>query len=130
MKFPKGFIWGASTAAHQVEGNNTNSDWWQIENMPNSPVAEPSGAACDSYNRYAEDMQIVKDYGLNAYRFSFEWARIEPQQGVFDDNEIDHYRQMITKCHELGLEPIVTLHHFTFPAWFRAMGHWTHPDAA
>jgi len=130
MKFPKGFIWGASTAAHQVEGNNTNSDWWQIENMPNSPVAEPSGAACDSYNRYAEDMQIVKDYGLNAYRFSFEWARIEPKQGVFDKNEIDHYRQMISKCHELGLEPIVTLHHFTFPAWFRAMGHWTHPDAA
>jgi beta-glucosidase len=130
MKFPRDFIWGASTAAHQVEGNNINSDWWQIENMPNSPVAEPSGAACDSYNRYAEDMQIIKNHGLNAYRFSIEWARIEPEQGVFDENQIDHYRRMIAKCVEIGLEPIVTLHHFTFPAWFRAMGHWTHPDAA
>jgi beta-glucosidase len=130
MKFPKGFIWGTSTAAHQVEGNNTNSDWWEFENMPGTTVAEPSGQACDSYNRYAEDMQIVKDHGLNAYRFSFEWARIEPEKGIFDEKQIDHYRQMVAKCLEIGLEPIVTLHHFTFPAWFRSMGHWTHPDSA
>ena len=130
MKFPKDFVWGTSTAAHQVEGNNTNSDWWQFENMPNTTVAEPSGQACDSYNRYAEDMQLVKDHGLNAYRFSFEWARIEPKKGIFDESQIDHYRQMVTKCREIGLQPIVTLHHFTFPAWFREMGHWTHPDAA
>ena len=83
MSFPKGFMIGAATAAHQVEGNNKNSDYWLQEQMPHSSFTEPSGIACDHYNRYKEDIKMLADAGLNAYRFSVEWARIEPQEGVF-----------------------------------------------
>ena len=84
MKFPEGFLIGASTAAHQVEGMNVHSDYWAQERMPHTSFAEPSGVACDHYNRYEEDIRLLADAGLNAYRFSVEWARVEPEEGWSD----------------------------------------------
>ena len=81
QKFEKGFFVGAATAAHQVEGNNIHSDYWAQEQLPHTSFTEPSGIACDHYNKYEEDIKLLVDAGLNAYRFSIEWARIEPEEG-------------------------------------------------
>ncbi|MBQ6248619.1 MAG: family 1 glycosylhydrolase [Oscillospiraceae bacterium] len=124
MAFPKGFFIGAATAAHQVEGNNIHSDYWAQELLPHTSFAEPSGLACDHYHRYEEDIALLARAGLNAYRFSIEWARIEPEEGKFDEAEIEHYRQVIACCKARGVEPIVTLHHFTSPAWLIRKGGW------
>ena len=124
MSLPKGFLIGAATAAHQVEGNNIHSDYWAQEHMEYTSFNEPSGAACDHYNRYEEDIRLMAEAGLNAYRFSIEWARIEPQPGVFDENEIAHYRKVLECCHANGVEPIVTMHHFTSPRWLIEQGGW------
>lgn len=118
------FLIGAATAAHQVEGNNIHSDYWLQEQLPHSAFSEPSGIACDHYHRYAEDIALMQKAGLNAYRFSIEWARIEPEEGVFDDAEIEHYRDVIHCCKAHGIEPMVTLHHFTCPAWLIRKGGW------
>ena len=83
LTFPDGFLWGTATAAHQIEGGNVNSDWWVFEHQEGTPVAEPSGDACDSWNRFEEDLDLVASMGLNAYRFSIEWSRIEPEPGEF-----------------------------------------------
>ena len=128
MAFPKGFLIGAATAAHQVEGYNVHSDYWAQEQMPHSSFTEPSGIACDHYNRYAEDIRLMAEAGLNAYRFSIEWARIEPEEGRFDEGEIEHYRQVIACCRENALEPIVTLMHFTSPVWLIQKGGWEAED--
>lgn len=127
---PSGFLWGAATSAHQTEGNNTNSNWWHLENSPTSPFAEPSGAGVDSFHRYPEDMRLLAEAGLDAYRFSIEWARIEPRPGEFSTEALRHYRSMISTARELGLTPVVTLHHFTTPMWFSQRGGWAAPDAA
>ena len=119
-----GFLIGAATAAHQVEGNNTHSDYWAMEQMQNTTFNEPSGDACDHYHRYAEDVALLKAAGLNAYRFSIEWARIEPEEGKFDEAEIAHYREVLRCCREHGVEPIVTMHHFTSPVWLICKGGW------
>ena len=123
-KFDKNFMLGASTAAHQVEGNNTNSDYWIMENMEYSQFVEPSLDAVDHYNRYEEDIRMLADAGLNTYRFSIEWARIEPEQGKFDEKEIEHYRNVIRCCRENGVEPVITLMHFTSPIWLIKQGGW------
>jgi beta-glucosidase len=91
--FPTGFLWGAATAAHQVEGNNINTDAWVLEHLKPSTFAEPSGDACDFYHRYADDVKLCAGLGLNAFRFSIEWARIEPEPGVYSRAELDHYRR-------------------------------------
>ena len=124
MRINQDFLVGAATAAHQVEGNNTNSDCWALEHMKDSGYAEPSLDAVDHYNRYEEDITLMAEVGLNAYRFSLEWARIEPQEGVFDGKEIEHYRSVIRCCKAHGIEPIVTLHHFSSPKWLITKGGW------
>lgn len=124
MTFEKGFLIGAATAAHQVEGGNIHSDYWAQEHMVHTDFLEPSGDAVDHYNRYGEDIRLMADAGLNAYRFSIEWARIEPQEGCFDEAQIDHYRKVIRCCRENGIEPIVTLHHFTSPKWLISKSGW------
>ena len=106
MAFPQGFLIGAATAAHQVEGNNINSDYWLQEHLPHSSFTEPSGEACDHYHRYEEDIKLLAAAGLNAYRFSVEWARIEPEEGKFDEREVEHYRDVIRCCKANGVEPI------------------------
>lgn len=128
--FPKGFLWGTATAAHQVEGNNINSDLWLLEHMPNSFFVEPSNDAIDHYHRYPEDIALLADIGFNSYRFSVEWARIEPEEGVFSNAALDHYRRMLETCHVQGLKPVVTFHHFTSPRWLISQGGWLNPDTA
>jgi beta-glucosidase len=122
--FPQGFLWGAATAAHQVEGNNLNNDWWQLEQTAADYGVQFSGDALDSYHRYEEDMRLLADAGFNAYRFSIEWARIEPLPGKFSRAELAHYRRMIDTALRLGLTPVVTLHHFSHPRWFGEPGAW------
>jgi beta-glucosidase len=120
--FPDGFVWGAATAPHQVEGNNINSDFWVSEGLV--PGMERSGDACDSYHRYPEDMRLLAEAGLTAYRFGIEWARIEPEPGLISRAHLAYYRRVIDTAIELGLTPVVTLHHFTNPRWFAAEGGW------
>lgn len=121
------FLLGAATAAHQVEGNNTHSDFWVMEHVKHSDFVEPSGAAADHYDRFEEDIALLAGAGLNAYRFSIEWARIEPQEGKFDLKEVDHYRRVLDCCQKHGVTPIVTLHHFSSPAWLISKGGWAKP---
>jgi beta-glucosidase len=128
MEFPKGFLWGTATAAHQVEGNNVNNDVWLLEHVPGTIFTEPSGDACDHYHRYREDIALLAELGFNMYRFSLEWARIEPEAGAFSRASLDHYRRMLAACHEHNLTPMVTFHHFTSPRWLIASGGWEDPD--
>jgi len=123
MSFPKNFLWGAATSAHQVEGNNHN-DWTEWEKLGKVKHGERSGLAVGHYSRFAEDIAIAKSLGHTAYRFSIEWSRVMPNPGVIDEQEIDHYRQVIAACRAHGLEPIVTLWHFTNPLWIDARGGW------
>jgi beta-glucosidase len=122
--FPDGFLWGTATAAHQVEGGNTSSDLWLMEMMENSLFAEPSGDACDHYHLYPRDIALLKQLGFNTYRFSIEWARIEPEKGFFSAAALEHYRRMIACCLSEGIVPMVTFHHFTAPLWFTRDGGW------
>lgn len=122
------FLIGASTAAHQVEGNNIHSDYWTMEHMRSTSFLEPSLDAVDHYNRYEEDIRLLAEAGLNAYRFSIEWARIEPREAEFDETEIKHYSDVLDTCKKYGIEPIVTLHHFTSPKWLIEKGGWECED--
>lgn len=129
-KFPDNFLWGTATAAHQVEGNNTNSDFWMLEHLPYTIFAEPSGDAVDHYHRYANDMALLAELGFNSYRFSVEWARVEPEPGFYSMAVLDHYRRMCETCHQHGLKPIVTYHHFTSPRWLILQGGWNQLETA
>jgi len=124
--FPPGFFWGAATAAHQIEGNNVNSDWWASEQCGRLPYQ--SGDACDSWNRWSADVRLLQSLNLNAYRMSVEWARIEPDPGVFDQTALDNYRRQIEALHAAGVEPMVTLHHFTSPRWLAERDGFKNPD--
>ena len=121
-EFPNGFLWGAASAPHQVEGNNLNSDFWAQEARMTG--ADRSGDALDSYHRYTEDIRLVAESGLNTYRFGIEWARIEPLPGRVSKAALAHYRRMIEACFAAGVTPFVTLHHFTSPRWFAEEGGW------
>lgn len=146
LKFPKNFYWGSATSAHQVEGGNHNdwSEWekinakrlskeakekwqpWQQEKFPEmfNPENYISGRACDHYHLYEQDFDIAKKLGHNAHRFSIEWSRIEPEQGKFNEKEIEHYRKVILALKKRGIEPFVTLWHWTNPLWIRDIGGW------
>lgn len=123
-------LWGVATAAHQIEGGNINSDYWVLEQLPGTYFKEPSGDACDSWNRWREDIALVKLAGLNTYRFSVEWARIEPERGQFSAAALAYYRRLCLACREAGVEPVVTFHHFTSPRWIAAQGGWENPATA
>lgn len=147
-QFPKGFLWGAATSAHQVEGGLCN-DWteWEKRNaerlakeaekrfghlpawkdvstQAQDPKNYISGRACDHYNRYEEDFDIAQSLGHTAHRFSIEWSRIEPEEGKFDEKEIEHYRKVIQALRARGMEPFVTLWHWTQPVWISDIGGW------
>jgi beta-glucosidase len=124
ITFPDGFVWGTATAAHQIEGGNVNNDWWALEHDPTAGCVDVSGDACDSFNRYPEDIALVADLGFSSYRFSLEWSRVEPEEGEFSIVALDHYRRMAATCHEHGVLPVVTFHHFTHPRWLAAAGTW------
>lgn len=145
-QFPGNFFWGAGTSSHQVEGgiNNSWTAWeksnaerlsneagmkwekWQQKKFPEmfDPQNYISGKACDHYNRLEEDFNLAKMGGHNAHRFSIEWSRIEPEEGTFDEKEIEHYKNVILALRERGIEPFVTLWHWTEPIWFAEMGGW------
>src|SRR5688572_6893720 len=127
--FPDEFLWGSSTAAHQVEGGNTNNDWWAWEHKPDSPVQEPSGDGIDHLHRYDADYALLASLGQNAHRFSFEWSRIEPAEGEFSQAALDHYKRVLESQHRHGLTPFATLFHFTSPRWFADRGGWLAPGA-
>jgi beta-glucosidase len=124
---PAGFWWGTATAAHQIEGGNVN-DWSQWEQgsypdgRPHIARGERSGLAADSWNRFEEDLALMKAAGATAYRFSVEWSRLEPQEGVWDDAALATYARWARRLREEGVEPMVTLHHFTLPVWMAAKG--------
>jgi len=122
--FPDGFDWGTATAAHQIEGGNWNNDWWEWEHNPDSGCVEPSGDACDSWNRWPDDVALVSELGLGSYRFSIEWSRIEPEEGEWSRAAVDHYRRIGEALREAGVVPVVTFHHFTTPRWLSARGGW------
>jgi hypothetical protein len=127
---PKDFLWGVAISAHQSEGNNVNSDIWLAENVKPTLFVEPSGNACDSYHRFAEDIAIAADLGFNCYRFGIEWARIEPEQGQFSSVELDRYSHMLDLCLQRGLAPMVTYNHFSVPLWFAKRGGFEIADGA
>ncbi len=127
--FPKGFLWGASTAGHQVEGNNTNSDQWLLENVTPTITGARSGDAVNSLEQWPADLDVVKAIGLNSYRFSLEWARIEPDQGMFSLAMLDHYKRIVDGCRARGITPVLTFNHYTTPRWFAAQGGWLHPQS-
>jgi beta-glucosidase len=127
--FPEKFFWGCATAGHQVEGNNTSSDFWTLEHLPGSFFKEPSGDACDHYHLYPQDISMLADLGFNSYRFSLEWARIEPEEGFFSNAELEHYRRMLAACHEHNLTTLLTYSHFSVPRWFALKGGWQNPAA-
>jgi beta-glucosidase len=137
-KFPENFKWGSATSAHQIEGDNHN-DWseWEMSKLrveslklkgldPNDFI---SGRACDSYNRYQEDFDIVKKLNQNIYRFSIEWSRIEPEEGRFDEKEMQHYINVVKALKDRGIEPMITLWHFTNPIWFAKKQGFLNPNS-
>lgn len=126
FKFPKGFLWGAATSSHQVEGNCVDNDWWAWEQS--GKVAEPSGAACDHFNRFREDFDHARNLHHTAHRFSLEWSRIEPSEGAFSEEGLRHYRDVIEALRERGMEPVVTVFHYTLPRWLAEKGGLEHPE--
>jgi beta-glucosidase len=151
-KFPEGFLWGAATSAHQVEGNMRNNwiEWekknaerlakkaerkwtrWQQEKFPGMFDRKNyiSGRACDHYHRFEEDFNLAKLGAHNAHRFSIEWSRVEPEESEFDEKEIEHYRKVIQSLCNSGMEPFVTLWHWSEPVWFEKKGGWQSKKAA
>jgi len=127
IQFPHTFLWGAATSAHQVEGGNSNNDWWEWEQNGGGKGA--SGQACRSYDLYSQDFYLAQELHHNAHRISVEWSRIEPAEGEFSERAIEHYKLVAGSLKERGLEPIVTLHHFTNPLWFAKKGGWLNKKA-
>ncbi|MDF2697498.1 MAG: beta-glucosidase, partial [Labilithrix sp.] len=127
--FPGDFLWGVATAGHQNEGDNVDSDTWFLENVEPTIFKDRSGKATNGWELWESDLDIVAGLGLNAYRFSVEWARIEPVEGKFSEEALDHYEALVNGCLARGLSPIVTFNHFTSPHWFAARGAWLDPEA-
>ena len=127
LKFPEGFLWGAASASYQVEGGINNNDWAKAARETGK--VPPADISCDHYNKYEQDFDIAKSLGQNCQRISIEWSRIEPAEGRFDQNEIQHYRKVLQSLRDRGLKPFVTLWHFTLPTWFSDNGGFERKDA-
>jgi beta-glucosidase len=146
LRFPKKFLWGAATSAHQIEGG-THNQWsvWELENAKSlaaqseyhfgeldswpdnekeakDPKSYVSGKSTDHYHRYEEDFDLLKKMNMNAFRFSVEWSRVEPEEGAWNIEAVEHYKSYVAELNRRGIEPVVTLFHFTLPVWFAALG--------
>ncbi len=131
LSFPRGFLWGTATAAHQIEGNNTNNNWWLFEQRPGKiKNGDRSTVACDHWNRYEKDFELFKKLNQNAYRMSVEWSRIYPEPGKLDREALDHYRKMINAVRKRGVTPFITLLHFTIPIWWEKDGGFLNQEPA
>jgi beta-glucosidase len=129
LQFPAGFLWGTATSSHQVEGNNRNNQWWDWEQLPGKVWhGDRSGLACDWWRNAERDFALMQELHMQTHRLSVEWSRIEPQPGQFDHLAIDRYRAMLGDLHARGIEPMVTLHHFTNPLWLERAGGWEQPQ--
>lgn len=128
FNFPQEFLWGSTTAAYQVEGNNVNSDFWAEEHAEGSPYKDKSGDTIDHYRLYKEDIALMASLGLNTYRFSIEWSRIEPEPGYYSRSAILHYRDVLETCYQFGITPVVAMHHFSSPKWLMRLGGWASPE--
>ncbi len=125
MTFPPGFLWGTATSAHQVEGDNTNNDWWAWESHPGRIAGgHRSGRACDWWRAAEADFDRMAALHQNAHRLSVEWSRLEPEPGGRDERALRRYREMLAGLRARGITPMVTLHHFTFPLWVARRGGW------
>ncbi len=124
LSFPDGFIWGVATAGHQIEGNNVFSDWYTWEHQGKVKNGDTSDIACGSWENLDRDIEAVKSLGVKAYRFSVEWARIEPKANRFEESALERYRDFCKALIENGIQPILTLNHFVLPQWFSDMGGW------
>lgn len=124
IPFPPNFLWGAATSSHQIEGGNINNDWWDWEGRV-QPPEKRSGETSDQWNRWPEDAVLMEDLGHNAHRLSLEWSRIEPQEGIFDEAALAHYKELLKILQAHGIKTVVTLHHFTNPQWLAAGGGWS-----
>lgn len=146
LKFPKNFLWGVATSAHQIEGGQHNqwsvwelenakalaaqssyqfddlSNWPEVKRSAQTPSNYVSGRATEHYARFAEDISLVRRLNLNAFRFSIEWSRVQPEQGAWDAGAVKHYKEVLAELKKQGIEPMVTLFHFTLPVWFTEMG--------
>lgn len=118
----EGFLWGAATSSHQIEGHNERNDWWAWEFQGHVEGGARSGAATDHWNRFKEDLRLAREIGLNSYRFSVEWSRLEPEEGKIGEEAYERYAEMIAECERIGLLPMLTLHHFTSPFWLAEKG--------
>jgi beta-glucosidase len=120
FSMPENFLWGSATAAHQIEGDNVNSQWWHKEQ--NDPGLDKSGKACNHYEMFKEDIQLIKDLGHQAYRFSLEWSRFEPVEGQWSQEAEKHYIELAQGLKDKGIKVFVTLMHGTYPQWFEELG--------
>lgn len=127
--FPSDFLWGSSSAAHQVEGGNYNNDWWRWEHTAGSTAVQSSGDAIDHWNRFDDDFALLASLGQNAHRFSLEWSRIEPAEGEFSTAALDHYARVLDSIADHAMTAMATIYHFTLPVWFADRGGWLAPDA-
>ncbi len=125
-EFPDGFLLGAATSSYQVEGGEDRTDWGEAAKTGRVPLR---GNGCEHDRRFPEDFDLARDLGHNAHRFSIEWARIEPEEGVFDPSAFDHYREVLAALKARGMRPMITLWHFTLPAWLAQRGGFLAPDA-
>ncbi|MEW9050805.1 MAG: family 1 glycosylhydrolase [Neobacillus sp.] len=128
FNFSRDFLWGSTTAAYQVEGNNVNSDFWAEEHAEGSPYKDKSGDTIDHYRLYREDIALMASLGLKAYRFSIEWSRVEPEPGQYSRSAIEHYRDVLETCYKHGITPMVAMHHFSSPKWLMRLGGWASPE--
>jgi beta-glucosidase len=125
LRFPEGFLWGAVTSAHQIEGNNSKNDWWEWERSGGRTAdGSVSGEACLHYERFQSDFDLVKSLGMNALRLSIEWSRLEPEEGAWADEAVEHYLRVLRSLRQLGIVPFVTLNHYTLPLWLAKRGGW------
>lgn len=124
LEFPEGFVWGAGISAHQVEGDNRHNDWWAFEQQGKVSHGDSSGSGTDHYRRFDEDFALAEELGLSAVKISIEWSRIEKERGVYDEDEIAHYVEVVKSARAHRLQPYVALHHFTSPHWLGAYGWW------
>ena len=129
QQFPDDFLWGVASAGHQNEGGNDLSDTWFAEYVAPTVFREPSGKACDGWHQWREDVDLAAGMNLSSYRFSVEWARVEPAEGEFSGDALAHYTAIADHCLARGLAPVVTFNHFTSPHWFAMRAGWLDPEA-